>query len=81
MRNPHCTYERPPSDATPETMSAVRLFVLAVYAVLIGLAFIALVKPHEGWFRVPKVTVPSQAEIERKVADKVTSAIVSEAKP
>lgn len=77
-RNPHIRFERPPSDVAPEAMSLVRFFVLFVMALLIGCAFIPLVKPEGGWFRVPQVTnpLPSQAEIERKV----TSTIVPEAK-
>lgn len=73
QRNPHIRFERPPSYVSPEAMRLIRFGVALVIAGLIGCAFIPLVKPEGGWFRVPTVTnpLPSQAEIERKVTSTI----------
>jgi hypothetical protein len=79
MSNPHCTYERPRQQQRDIAYhDAARFFVALVYAILFGCALIPLIRPSEGWFYTPKVTlsVPSQDEL----AHKVTRAIVPEVK-
>jgi hypothetical protein len=74
--NPHTRYEYPPSDIRPSAMRVIRFIVAMVFALLIGCALEPLVRPSEGWFYTPKVTVLNvSAEIQQRVDDTVKKVV------